>query len=159
VPSQPLTAGQIQSLAISKKSIKLNFTKAGGDSINLSGTVAIPGGFVVNGQKVYLDIGGVMAAFALNAKGASPKGNNQFGVSIKATKGVVKAQTAKYAVKLMKGSFAATLASAGLNKGVTSKSVTSSVSITGVTLIFNGAVLQTNMALTYKASNKSGSAQ
>jgi PKD repeat protein len=159
VPSQPATASLVQSLTISKIAIKFNFAKAGGDSISMSGTLQIPNGFVANEQKVYLYLGGVMAAFALNAKGASSPGNSQFEVGVKATKGAVKAQTAKYALKMQHGSFAATLAGAGLVQGKSSKPTSTDVTIPAVTLIFNGIILQTDAKLGYKATNKSGAAE
>jgi PKD repeat protein len=154
VPSQPATAGAVQILEVSSTSIELNFAKPGNDAISLNGTMQIPAGFIANGQKVYIDIGGVIKSFTLSAKGSSPKGNNTFSVGFKATKGEVSKQTAKYAIKLTKGSFATAL---GLAKGATSKPTTTSATIP-VTVIFNGAILQNNVKLSYKATSKSGMA-
>jgi hypothetical protein len=155
VSSQPATADAVQTLAVPSMSIKLDFTKPGNDSISMNGALAIPAGFTVKGQLVAIDIGGVMASFTLDANGAStPKSNNLFEVGVKSTKGVVKTQTAKYAVKLTKGSFATAL---GLAKGATSKPTTTSAT-SPVTVIFNGAILQNNVKLSYKATSKNGAA-
>jgi len=159
VPTSPITAGQIQSLTITKRSIKLNFTQSGKDGISLSGTVQIPGGFVVANQKAYYDIGGIMGHFTLGSKGAStPKGNNAFTLKVKSSKGVVVAQTAAFSMTFKNGSFAATLATDGFTKGASSSSTTSKVTLP-ITLIFNNTVMQTNPSLTYKSSSKSGSAK
>jgi PKD repeat protein len=158
-PSQPITVADVQNLSVLKMSIKLNFAKPGNDAISMSGTLQIPAGIALNNQEVYLDIGGAMLSFTLNEKGVSPKGNNLFAVSVKSKKGAIGAQTAKYAVKLMKGSFATALAANGLGQTTTSKPASTSVTLPAVTVIFNNTVLQANVPLTYKATNKTGSAQ
>jgi PKD repeat protein len=157
VPSQPATAGAVQDLVVSSTSIKLDFAKpTGNDAISMSGTLAIPTGLTVKGQTVAVDIGGIMESFTLDSTGVSPKGDNLFTVGVKATKGVVDTQTAKYIVKLTKGSFITALATYNLVKGTT-KSTTTSVTVP-VSLIFNGNVLQKNVTLSYKATSKSGTA-
>jgi PKD repeat protein len=159
VPSQPATTSAVQTLAVSSASIKLDFANPGNDSISLSGKLQIPAGLTVKGQVVAVDIGGVIKSFTLGANGVStPKGNSTFTVKVKSTKGVVKAQTANYAVKLTKGSFATTLAADGLVKANTSKPITAAKTIQ-VTLLFNGAVLQNNnFTVSYKATSKNGTA-
>jgi PKD repeat protein len=158
VPNQPITATEVQALVVSKTSITLNFVKSGSDAISMSGTMQIPAGFTATNQKVYVDIGGVIESFTLGANGASPKGNNTFSVGVKATKGVVSKQTAKYAIKLTKGSFATALGVYGLVKGATSKPTTTSVTLPAVTVIFNNTVFQKDVMLSYKATSKSGTA-
>ena len=152
-PSQPITVGAVQKLSVLKTAIKLNFAKPGNDAIGLSGVLLIPDGFTVSGQKVYVDIGGVIESFTLGAKGVSPKGNNLFAVGVKASKGVVVLQVAKFAVKLMKGSFATALAADGLVNATTTASVT-----VPVTVIFNNTILQKNVTMSYKASAGKGGA-
>jgi PKD repeat protein len=154
VPSQPATANMVQSLAVSSLSIKLNFVSAGNDSISMSGILPLPSGFSANGQKAYVVIGGVMDVFTLGDKGASAPGNNAF--SIKPNHGTGGSQTATYSLKLSKGSFAAALAANGLVRGASSKSATTTVLIPAVTLIFNNTIMQTDVALNYKASDKNG---
>jgi hypothetical protein len=152
----PATAGAAKKLSVAKMAVKLNFAKpTGNDSIGLSGGLLIPEGFAVSGKKALVDIGGVVKSFTLGAKGASPKANDVFAVGVKAAKGVVALQVAKFAVKLSKGSFATALADDGLVNATTSTHVT-----VPVTVVFNGDVLQKNVTLSYKASaHKSGAAK
>jgi PKD repeat protein len=160
VPTGPATAATVQPLTITKKSVKLNFTQTGKDSISISGSLAIPSGFSATNQKVDYAIGGIMGFFTLGAKGVStPKGNDTFTLKFKSTKGVVQAQTGTFTMAFKNGSFAATLAANGFVKGTSTKSTTSTVTMP-VTLIFNGAILQdANLSFAYKASSKSGSAK
>ncbi|HLX62175.1 MAG TPA: PKD domain-containing protein [Planctomycetota bacterium] len=154
---QPLTAALIQSLTISKASIKLNFMTGGKDSISFSGTLLILADFAPNGQKVFVDVGGNDVGFVLNAKGQSKSGNDSLKISIKSKKGSVAAQTAKYSVKLSKGSFSGALADEGLTGTADLKNVSKTVVFS---LIFNNTVLQKSQTLSYTAKkNKSGSAK
>jgi len=147
----PITVAGLQPLTITKVSIKLNFAKPVSDSISFSGTVAIPAGFNPVGAKVLIDSGGVAKSVTLNAKG-----NDSVKITVKAKKGVVLAQTSKYAAKFLKGNFAATLAAAGLTNAKT-KSATVMATFT---LIVNGTVLQKTQTMKYtNTSGKTGSAK
>jgi hypothetical protein len=148
-----VTQADIQTLNLAKLLIKLIFSKTGNDGIMLQGTLPVPAGFKVAGQKVGIMVDGVVQVVTLDAKGHSPKGNNFFSISIKSTKGVVAAQTAKFTAKLSKGSFASLLTDAGLtNATVKNKPVT-----VPVWFIFNNTVYQKNVAQKYTATiNKTG---
>ncbi|MCY3018671.1 MAG: PKD domain-containing protein [Planctomycetota bacterium] len=142
--TKPTAAGK---LSVSKLGIRLNFAKPeGNDSIALSGLLLIPDGFTVAGQTAIVDIGGVVKSFTLNGKGKSPKGSDSFAVGVKARRTGTPLQVAKFAVKLLKGSFAAALADDGLINASTTAQVT-----VPVTLIFNGEVLQKAVSQSYKA--------
>ncbi|MCY3022447.1 MAG: hypothetical protein NTW87_25995 [Planctomycetota bacterium] len=97
-------------------------------------------------QMAIVDIGGVVKSFTLNGKGKSPKGNESFAVGVKARKTGTPLQVARFAVKLVKGSFAAALADDGLINANTTAHLT-----VPVTLIFSGEVLQRAVPQTYKA--------
>jgi hypothetical protein len=144
----------IGTLSGAKLAIKLSFSKPNSDSIVLSGLLLIPDGFHIAGQKVIVDIGGVVKLFELSAKGASPKGNDSMVVRTKSSKGVVMLQVAKFSLKLTKGAFAAPLAAVGLaNETVAKKKLA-----VPITVIFNGEVLRKAVPQTYKAVVKKGGA-
>ncbi|MEI6235102.1 MAG: PKD domain-containing protein [Planctomycetota bacterium] len=150
-------AGVPQPIVISKVSVKLNFTKAGTDSISLSGLLPIPMGFSIAGKTAVVYLGGVTKSFTLNAKGTSPKANDSFGIKIKAVKGVVPAQSAPFATKFLKGSFSAALADEGLDGSATVKNVARDVN---VIVLFNQTLFTTKKTLTYTATKaKVGSAK
>ena len=149
VTGKPAVAGSIQPLTVSKASIKLNFAKGNTDLIAFSGTLSVPAGFAVSGAPVSIDVSGITRAFKLDPKGnAKSADGSVFTLSIKSHKGSIAAQTAKYKVTLPKGTFAPTLALAGLSGSADAKSTKVSVSIT---VVFNQAVLQKVQALTYSA--------
>jgi autotransporter-associated beta strand protein len=152
----PATPGLIQPLTLTKASIKLNFAKSNSDSIAFSGTFAVPAGFKVFGAKVAFDISGIAKVFTLDGKGNTKSGGDSFKLGVKAGKGGVAAQTAKFSV-LTKGSFASMLAAAGLvgTADVKSKSVN-----VVFTAIFNKTILQKTQQVTYTAKKgKTGAAK
>jgi len=142
-----ITAAALQALTMSTSSIKLNFAKTGSDTISFAGQLLVPMGFNPNGAKVYFDVGGVAKVLILNVKGSAKNGGDSVKVSINAKNSVVAAQTAKYAVTFGKGSFATTLAAAGLTNA-SARNVPVSVKFT---FIFDNAVLQTTKMMSYTA--------
>ena len=138
-------------------SIKLNFAKPDSDSITLTGSLAIPAGFTVNGAKAIVDVGGVDHAFSLNQKGIGTDGKNSFKLSAKSKNGIAAAQTAKYAMKLVNGAFAAALASKGL---IGTQNDPGSQHTITVSLVFAKTAYQTQKQVTYKCKKgKSGAAK
>ena len=98
----------------------------------------------------------MIKSVTLDAKGKSPKGTSTFGLTVKAKKGVVAAQTAKYTVKLTKGSFASSFADEGLTNATAKKANVSVV----VRVVFAGAIYEHTQTLSYTATKgKSGSAK
>lgn len=143
-------------LTLTSASISLNFAKDSSDTIKLSGVVNIPAGFAPLGNKVFLDVGGVVNSFTLDGKGSAKSGTDSLKISIKAAKGVVAAQTSKFAVALSKGLFTAQLASSQLTNTTISKSP---VTIT-ISLLINNTILQTSKNMLYTAKQgKSGTAK
>jgi PKD repeat protein len=156
-PFGGLSAGAAAELTLTKASIKLNFAKPNADSIKFSGSVVVPANFTILGAKVYAAIGNVVKAFTLDAKGSSKVGGDALKISIKAQKGVVSAQTAKFSASLSKGNFAAQLADAGLTGDADVKAVPRTVPFT---LEFNGATLQKVQTMSYTAKKgKAGMAK
>ncbi|HLX61276.1 MAG TPA: PKD domain-containing protein [Planctomycetota bacterium] len=152
-----ITQADIQTLTISKVSIKLNFAAANKDLITFSGTVPVPAGFNPANAKVYFDIGGVAKVLTLTSKASVKSGNDSAKFAIKATKGVVKAQTSKFGAGFKNGAFAAALADEGLTGAATVKNVSKTVVFT---LIFNNTVMQKTQTVSYTATKgKSGSAK
>ena len=149
-PFVPLTA--------TKLTIKLNLVKTGADSISFSGTLPIPAGFNALGQKVTLDVNGVDAGFTLDPRGNSQKGSPKtFKLQFRSAGGAVSAQTARYTVRLMKGSFAQVLST---DAGLGNTPGTSKVKLV-LSIVFNGAVYQTPAPLTYTVAKngKTGTAK
>lgn len=90
--------------------IKLNFKKAGNDTIQFTGVLPVPDNVTIPGAQVIVDIGGIAVRFSLDERGNStPKSNNSFKLSVKPRDGL-----SKYSLKLSKGSFAAQLGSLNL---------------------------------------------
>jgi hypothetical protein len=150
------TSSVVQALTLTKASIKLNFAKANSDAVAFSGMLAVPAGFKLLGANISFDISGVAKSFVLDGKGGSKKGGDTFKLSVKASKGVIGAQTAKFTV-LSKGSLAAALAPAGLvgTADVKAKPVT-----VVFTAIFNKTILQKNQSLLFTAKKgKTGMAK
>src|SRR5207247_10545029 len=138
-----------------KVAIKLNFSKPGNDSIGFSGSLPVAAGFTSAGQKVVTDVGGVVKAFTLDAKGGAKAGNDSFKIAIKAAKGVVADQTSKFAVKMSKGSFTTALADEGLTGDADVKSQPREIVFT---VLFDGMVFQVHKTVSYTAkTGKTGS--
>lgn len=127
---------QISSLTVSKKSVTLNLKKPASDSITLSGALPVPAGFNGSGQKVILDVGGVIEIFTLDAKGKSTGSKNDImTLQVKTVKGQVSAQDAALTVTLKKGDFAAKLADEGFAVSQKASGLERSLVIN---IIFNG---------------------
>jgi PKD repeat protein len=141
----PITGTTLQFLTITKASIKLNFSKSATDAISFAGTLAIPANFKADGAKVILNAGGVTKTITLTAKGSGVNNSDSVKVAIKSKKGIVAAQTSKFTVSFKHGSFAATLAGAGL----TNITVKGAPVMVPFTFIFNGGVLQTTQTMSY----------
>ena len=101
-----LAAGHDQILPAVKVGIKLNFAKPLSDSVSLAGALLVPAGFNVAGAPVTVDVGGVEKTFTLDAKGKAKVGNDSFSIKVKAKKGVVLEQVAKFKFATKKGTFA-----------------------------------------------------
>lgn len=152
-----ITAADIQTLTISKASIKLNFAKANSDTISFSGTVAIPAGFNPGGAKTFFIAGGVIKTLTLTAKGRGLSGGDSIRVSLKLKKKIVQMNpVAKFSATFKKGQFAATLAGVGL----TNANAKAAPVMVPFTFIFNNVVYQKTQAMSYTArKGKSGSAK
>jgi PKD repeat protein len=131
-------------LAISRLSIKFNFAKGGADQIMLLGNLPVADGFNLSGQQVVVSIAGVAKSFTLDAKGASPRANDTFKFS-KPNSG-----TAKFSLKFSKGTFANTLASAGLTNETFASKDNKRVDVL-VTVLFNGKLYKDTVTQTYIA--------
>ncbi len=149
VPNNPLN--------LSKASVKLNFAAAGKDAISFAGALAIPANFAVSGQRVTLDFGGIARSFPLNSKGMAKGSDYVFKLSVKASKGVVLAQSAKFTAALSKGGFAAALADEGLTGAATVTKVPRTIYIV---VLAGDNIFQTSRVFSYTAKmGKTGAAK
>lgn len=152
---QLVSAVSIKPLALQKAGLKLTFSATGKDSISLSGTVDVPAGFKPAGTRMAFDVGGVVKSLTLDDKSSAKKGGDSVKLSVKAKKGVVAKQTAKFSAVFTKGAFAAALAASGFTNA-DAKKVTKTCTFT---LLLNNDVLQTLQDMVYSAKKgKSGSA-
>jgi PKD repeat protein len=155
VPFGGIQAPKPQALTVSNLSVKLDFAKTGNDAIQLSGLLPIPAGFNPANQQVIVDVGGVAVAFTLNGKSQAKEGNDTFAVGIKAVKGTVAKQNAKFSAKLSKGTYTAALAYFGLTNSNANKAAHN----VSVTVYFDLQVLQATQPVEYTAKyGKSGTA-
>jgi hypothetical protein len=145
-------AGTALPLSVTKMSIGLNFKLGGKDGISVAGLLPISAGFSPSGKIAILDVGGVARVFRLDGKGRSQTAFTRLQIGIKATKGVVAAQQSKFAIKFMKGNFAAALADEKLT-GATN--VVGEQRTVLVSLYFDNKLYQSQRVLGYTA--KAGS--
>jgi PKD repeat protein len=141
-------AGTPATLLPVKLQIKLNFAKTSSDSITLTGTLSVPGGFNPVGQRVTFGIGGVAHGFTLNNKGQGSDAKNIFKLTFKSQRSGTPAQVAPYVMKLAKDSLAPSLANDGLvgtfNDLGTPKVLT-------VAVVFDKTLFALQKTVTYKA--------
>jgi len=143
-PSQGKNPGPLD---VKKMSIKLSFAKTLTDSITISGNLPVKAGFTGANQKVVVDVGGVIKSFTLTSKFAAKTATDSIKIGVKAKKGVVAAQTAKYTIKVGKGTFSTALADDGLgNENAKNKSTTVRVDV-----LFNGQYLRKLVPQIYTA--------
>lgn len=101
--------------AKAKFALKLNFSKPGKDTLSLSWTQTVASGFQLSGRVISIDAGGVMASFTLDSKGKAKNDSGTCQIRGKFKNGAAAAdQTAKFTIKLSKGTYAASVADEGL---------------------------------------------
>lgn len=126
-------------LKVVRLRIQLVFNNfVGGDSIRMTGKLAVPKGISLQGQLLALDVGGVMRKFTLDAKGNANQGYDR----LKLNK-----RSSLVTVSLTGYSFASIMAKSGL----TDIDVTNVKRSVTVTLIFNQTVYQIAKPLIYTA--------
>jgi len=99
-------AGVPQVLSVKRLGIRLNFGRDNMDSLTMQGTLPLPAGFSAGGKEAVINIGGVIRRFTLNAKGASPRGDDTFKLLYRGSA----AQDAKFLATVKKGDFENALA-------------------------------------------------
>ena len=95
----------------------LNFSKSNSDTLRLSGTVTLPLGFLQSGKLVFVDIGGVIRRFALDADGKSSIGSDSISFKFQSsstTIGAGAADTGSFVLFMRNASAADVLAQSGL---------------------------------------------
>jgi len=138
-------------LNIKKLGISLNFAIGGRDGIALSGVLPIPAGFVFAGQKIGIEVGGVVRSFTLNAKGKAKVGTNSFAIGIKPKLGL-----SKYTMKVSRGTFSDRLQ----DEKLTNTTVKALPVTVIVNLIFNNTFYQKAQPQSYTArQGKTGKAK
>jgi sugar lactone lactonase YvrE len=150
-PFSGAAISKIVEMNLKKMLVQLNFGKASSDKIQAQGSIDIPDGTVVSGKQVLLDIGGVAAAFSLDAKGKStPKGVNALSFSTKPKNGAL-----AFTAKLDKGNFAAALA----DENLISFDTKGTFVTVPIALYFNNALYLEIGSFSYKAkAGKTGKA-
>ncbi|HYG78300.1 MAG TPA: Ig-like domain-containing protein, partial [Planctomycetota bacterium] len=142
IQNKPLSS--VRPLELSKPRITLHLSADGKDSISLKGKLPVRHRMNLAGQKVVVDIGGVIETFVLDARGRSQKSaDKSLRLSAKSKYGVVFAQMAPFTLTLRKGTFSDRL-SAELHAGEDQKKTPRSLS---ATVLFDGAYFQTTLQL------------
>lgn len=138
-PAQPSSISNV------KLAIKLDFTRAANDSIQLSGVVSLPGGSDNSGKLVFVDIGGVTRRFALDSDGKSKIGGDSLNFKLGRNKSVTNA--AAFKLKLTKATAAALLA----DDGLTNESLTKVPRTIPVLLMLNTSFATVKQSQVYTA--------
>ncbi|HEY3325312.1 MAG TPA: FN3 associated domain-containing protein [Planctomycetota bacterium] len=136
MPSGMSKAESAGELTGTKMGIKLSFKEpSAGDSIKLKCFVPVSAGMTIAGQKLVVDIGGVVKTFTLDKKGmATPPDKLAYAkLSFKAKKNVIPAQNGTLNLRLSKGVFAEALK----DEGLANQTVKAALTVP-VTVIFNG---------------------
>ena len=108
-----LASGSTGTLAVQKKSIKLNFKTAGADTLSLTGSLTYPPTFNPAGKVVHFFIGTIDVSFTLTAKGNFSDQKTSFKLSGKLKHGSFTNQTGAFALVLKKQALAAGLVGLG----------------------------------------------
>jgi hypothetical protein len=138
-------------LKLSRLSIRFNFGRKASDSILLSGTAVLPSGFSPNQQRVFVDIGGIVRTFVLDAKGNGASGGDLMSVRTRKN-----SPAAILSIKLAQSTYLADFA----DEGLTNADVRSQSATVGVAMVIGTNAFQTDTAVTYVArKDKSGLAK
>ena len=142
-------------LQLSSLQIKLNFSifiKKPSDALSFGGSLPVTTGFSPTGQQVITDCGGVIRVFNLSDKGISPKGDDSFKLSKAGKDG-----TAKFALKMAKGTFVDTFKDELLRGTIDAKNELRQVQ---VTVYFTDRIFTKLADVTWTAKKfKNGSAK
>jgi hypothetical protein len=134
-----------------KTAIKLNFAKAGSDSITVSGTLPFTSGWAFANSGAAVDVGGAIEFFTLDAKGGAKKGKSSFKAQL------LKGMTSAKFKATLKGTYAAALNDEGMSA---TQTVKSSVRTVTVYIIFAETLFKATPSMKYTSkSGKSASAK
>ena len=138
----------LSTISLSKLAIALNFKSASKDTMTYSGSVTLPQGFTVSGKLFYIDIGGVVKHFALDASGKDTVGSDSAKLLARRVgKVAIGAQTVSLQLSFKNGSFATQLTDEGMtNATVIGKPVT-----VPVVIFLDGILYKASVAQTYTA--------
>jgi plastocyanin len=145
-------AGTPVPLPLAKLRIGLRFGIAGPggtDSIAASGVLPVPTGLPIGGQRIVVDIGGVVRSFTLDQRGAARAGNDSFQLRVRSVQGSVLDQSAKFSVTLRRGVFSPLLEDEGLLGNSDLRAVLRTVP---VVILFNRQVYQVDQTQFYSAT-------
>jgi hypothetical protein len=132
-------AGPPQPISIKSTALRLHFDEPGHDTIVVTGVLPLRVGLVLAGQRVAVDVGGVIKAFTLDNRGVSSQGRYYFRLAMKVKRGVVAEPRARFRLQLSHGSFASTLARDGFTA---SPHVVSAVRQVLVTILLDQTLYQ-----------------
>ena len=152
IPFGTQTPNAIQPLIVKKMKTKLKFAREGRDVILISGTLPVPAGFKLQGQRFLVYVGGVLKSFVLNKNGRAKTGTDTVAVQIHRHRVGKKAKqknfVAVYKVRLRRGDFDVQLSDEGLTGDATVKHVAVNVE---VDVLFNNTLFQKVVTETYSA--------
>ena len=157
IPFGTQTPTSIQPLVIKKMRTKLNFRREGYDVIVFYGSIPVPAGFKLQGQRFLVYVGGVLKPFVLNKHGRARVNADSVSVRIHRVRAKRKphnfSYVANYIVRMRRGDFDNALNDEGLSN-TTVKRTPRSIE---VDVLFNNTLFQKIELQIYTAkAGKSG---
>jgi hypothetical protein len=133
--------------AVTRLRIGLNFAAPGNDSIRLLTWLGLAQGFSPSGQRIIINVGGVVKSFVLDAKGGAKEGNDIVKLSARG-----RASTKKCTISFRKGTFAAAFA----DEGLANASIAKAARPVLVTVIVGGQKFEVLVPQAYTAISGKG---
>lgn len=134
-------------LDVRRLRIRLDFRRDGRDVVRVTGRLPLASDFPLDGRTVVLDVGGVTAAFPLEARGRGARGRAR-GVRGRLRVGAPRGGRARFAARLTGGGFAAALAE---NAGLADADARRADRSVRVALLLSPVVLATEQPLRWTA--------
>jgi hypothetical protein len=133
--------------AITKLRIQLDFARPGNDSIRMLAWLGLAQGFTPSGQRIIIDVGGVVKSFVFDAKGGAKEGYDTVKLAARGRAGAKKC-----AVAFRKGTFAPALA----DEGLANASIAKAARPVLVTIIVGGQKFEVQVPQAYTAISGKG---
>ncbi|HYG73908.1 MAG TPA: putative Ig domain-containing protein, partial [Planctomycetota bacterium] len=139
-------------LAAPKLSVKMDFTALEKDSLTLTGSLPLPGGFTAPGQRMVVDIGGVIRSVTLDRRGAYTSVDKKTSMKLNARKPSPAGVNGKYSIKL-RGTFRQQLSDEKIDNAPATKSPRDVILI----ILVSEVAYEKTTTILYSTKNNKGS--